>query len=734
MAVDIVGSSVVRIDGKEKVTGKSIYSGDIVMPGMLHMKILFAGRPHARVLSIDTTQAEKVAGVVAVYIDKDVPVNEYGLQINDQPVLCGPNETMPGANVVRFVGDQVALVVAETEQIAEHARNLIKVVYEDLPLLVDAEEGLKPGAVILHPHRGDTNICVWDKIRKGDVEEGFANSDVIVEDTYRVPVQEHVYLQPEAGIAYMEDGVVTVKAAGQWTHADQKQIAHSLGLELEKVRVIYPVIGGAFGGREDMSVQIVLAMAAMKLNRPVKIVWTRKESMFGHGKRHQMVIKAKWGATKAGKLTAVETTFIADGGAYMYTSNKVLGNATITQSGPYYIPHFKSDVIGVYTNNVPGAAFRGFGAPQAAFMAELQMDKLAEKLGLDKVEFRLMNTLKPGQTLNVQSAPPGPISIDKVIVEAVTRTDWALVDGKYARQGKFNHLNTATKKVGVGMAAGFKNIGFSFGYKENCWARVQITGNGSIEEVTVWISSAEVGQGNHTILAQMAAQVIGVPFEIVKMITMDTYDMGNAGSASASRLTFMSGNAVKGASELAKSKWDKEDRPATAEYTYLAPHTTPFEKETGKCEPNFAYAYVAQACEVEVDIETGEITVLNMISANDVGKAINPNLLVGQIEGGAVQAQGYVLMENYITKDGYVLTDKLSTYLIPTVRDIPKKMEAVIVEVPDDRGPFGARGVGELPYLPYAPAIISAVHDATGVWINQFPLTPEVVLKHLGKI
>jgi CO/xanthine dehydrogenase Mo-binding subunit len=196
----------------------------------------------------------------------------------------------------------------------------------------------------------------------------------------------------------------------------------------------------------------------------------------------------------------------------------------------------------------------------------------------------------------------------------------------------------------------------------------------------------------------------------------------------------MSGNAVKGASELAKSKWDKEDRPATAEYTYLAPHTTPFEKETGKCEPNFAYAYVAQACEVEVDIETGEITVLNMISANDVGKAINPNLLVGQIEGGAVQAQGYVLMENYITKDGYVLTDKLSTYLIPTVRDIPKKMEAVIVEVPDDRGPFGARGVGELPYLPYAPAIISAVHDATGVWINQFPLTPEVVLKHLGKI
>jgi CO/xanthine dehydrogenase Mo-binding subunit len=232
----------------------------------------------------------------------------------------------------------------------------------------------------------------------------------------------------------------------------------------------------------------------------------------------------------------------------------------------------------------------------------------------------------------------------------------------------------------------------------------------------------------------MAAEVIGIPMSKVQMITMDTKDMGNAGSASASRLTFMSGNAVKGAAELAKSKWEREARPASAEYTYLAPPTTPFDKETGKCEPNFAYAYVAQACEVEVDVETGEITVLNMISANDVGKAINPDFVVGQIEGGGVQAQGYVLMENYITKDGFVLTDKLSTYLIPTVRDIPKKMESVIVEVPDDRGPFGARGVGELPYLPYAPAIISAVHDATGVWINQFPLTPEVVLKHLGKI
>ena len=734
MASEIVGSSVKRIDGREKVTGSALYSGDLVMPGMLHMKILFAGRPHARVLSIDTSRAEDVAGVVAIFTAKDVPLNEYGLQWNDQPVLCGPGSTKEGGDIVRFVGDQVALVVAETEKIAEHARSLIRVEYQDLPVVTDPEEAMKDGATLLHPHIANTNICVWDKIRKGNVDEGFNQCDVIVEDTYHVPVQEHVYLQPEAGLAYMDDGIVTVKAAGQWTHTDQKQIAHSLNLPLEKVRVIYPVIGGAFGGREDMSVQIVLALAATKLNRPVKIVWTRPESMFGHGKRHQMVIKAKWGANKDGKVLAAKTTIIADGGAYMYTSNKVLGNATITQSGPYYIPHFYSDVIGVYTNNVPGAAFRGFGAPQAAFMAEMQMSKLAEKLGLDEVDFRLRNTLKPGQTLNVQSPPVGPISIDRVIEEAVNRADWQRVDGVYSRKPSAAHAHNNPVKTGYGMACGFKNVGFSFGYKDNCWAKVEISGNSNPEKARVWIASAEVGQGNHTILAQMVAEISGVPFKNVEMIVMDTQGMGNAGSASASRLTFMSGNAIKGAAELARQAWDKEDRPATAEYTYFAPPTTPFDKETGKCEPNFAYAYVAQACKVEVDTETGEVTVLEMISANDVGKAINPNLVEGQIEGGAVQAQGYVMMENFITKDGYVLTDKLSTYLIPTVRDIPKKLTSVVIEVPDDRGPFGARGLGELPYLPYAPAVISAVHDATGVWINQFPLTPEVVLKHLGKI
>jgi CO/xanthine dehydrogenase Mo-binding subunit len=730
----IIGQSVPRIDAREKTTGEALYSGDLVMPGMLHLKILFAGRPHARVTSIDTSSAVKYPGVRAVYTAKDVPVNEYGLQINDQPVLVGPGSAKTGGDIVRFIGDQIAVVVAESEEIASQAVKLIAVTCEDLPVITDPEEAMKPGAVLVHPELGDSNVCVHNKIRKGNVVEGFAKADVIVEGEYRVPAQEHAYLQPEAGLAFLdENGLLTVKAAGQWTHADQKQIAHALDLPLEKVRVQYPNIGGAFGGREDLSVQIVLALAAWKLNLPVKIIWSRKESMFGHAKRHPMVIRAKWGATREGMLVAAENIFIADGGAYMYTTNKVLGNSTITQTGPYAIPNVHANVYGVYTNNLPSAAFRGFGAPQAQFMAESQMNKLAEKLGMDPVEFRLKNALREGDTLDVQTPPPGPVTAVQVIEAAAKKAGWS-DSGQGWQRPELKQNSENILRRGIGFGAGFKNIGFSFGYQENCWARVEIHGKSKIDRVTIYHAAAEVGQGNHTILAQMAAEVIGVSYEKVTMVTMDTLNMGNAGSASASRLTFMSGNSVKGAAEAALKKWQAEERPATAEYTYLAPPTEHMDEETGRSMPNFAYAYVAQAAEVEVDIETGQVRLVRVVSADDVGKAMNPALVEGQIEGGVVQAQGYVLQENFITRGGYVLTDQLSTYLIPTILDIPEKVESVVVEIPDERGPWGAKGLGELPYLPLAPAIIAAVHDATGVWFDEFPLTPERILRGLGKL
>jgi CO/xanthine dehydrogenase Mo-binding subunit len=696
---------------------------------MAFMKVLFAERPHARVKSIDTTEAESADGVVAVYTAADVPVNEYGLQIPDQPVLCGPGSSVEGADIVRFVGDQVAVVVAESEATAKAALGLIRIEYEDLPLLIDPLVAMRPDAPLLHPERGDTNVCVHYKIRKGDVDRAFEKADVVVEGEYRAPSQEHAYLQPEAGLSYVDEaGRITVACAGQWTNADRGSIAHALGLPEDNVRVIYPAIGGAFGGREDLSVQIVLALATWKLQRPVKIIWSRRESIIGHGKRHAVVLRAKWGATKDGELVAASNEIVGDGGAYMYTSNKVLGNAAITSTGPYFIPNVKTDVFGVYTNNVPGAAFRGFGAPQALFMAEGQMNKLAQKLGMDPVRFRLKNALRDGLTLGVGTPAPGPVSVPEVIRAAATKFGW-----KQRRAGT-RRASRSSLARGRGFAAGFKNVGFSFGYQENSWARVEIRGNGNIEQVIVSHAGAEVGQGTHTVMAQMAAEVIGVDSSRVRVVESDSAVQGNAGSASASRLTFMAGNAIRGASSAALQKWENEERPAVAEFTYLAPSTTHLDEETGYSTPNFSYAYSAEAVEVEVDTETGSTRVLRVVVADDVGKAINPELVVGQIEGAVVQAQGYAITEDMRTKDGRVLTDQLSTYLLPTILDIPGKVESVIVETAEPNGPWGARGLGEIPFLPLVPAIAAAIQDATGVWIDEFPFTPERVLRALGKI
>jgi len=721
-----IGKSIPRVDAHGKVTGESPYSGDLSMQGMYHMKMLFAGRPHARIKSIKTDKAESASGVVAVYTAKDIPVNEYGLQWQDQPVLCGVGSSKEGADVVRFVGDQVAVVVAKTEAQASAGVKLIEVEYEDLPVVTDPVVGMKADAPRVHEEIGDSNICVHYKIRKGDVEEGFANADVIIEGEYRTPAQEHAYLQPEAGLAYIDDdGRITIVCGGQWTHEDQEQIAHALNLPDDRIRVIYPSIGGAFGGREDMSVQIVLALAAWKLQRPIRIIWSRQESMIGHGKRHAAVMRAKWGATKNGKVVAIENEIIGDGGAYMYTTNKVLGNSTITSTGPYNIPNVKTDVYGVYTNNVPGAAFRGFGAPQALFMAEMQMDKIAEKLGMDPVEFRLKNALKDGDTMGVGTPSPSPVTVTECIEAARDNFEW---------DNPSNSAQGGPLIRGRGFAAGFKNVGFSFGYQENCWAKIELNGKSDIDEVILYHAGAEVGQGTHTAMSQMVAEATGVTFDKVKMIASDTATTGTSGSVSASRMTFMAGNAIRGAADAALKKWKMEERPAVGEFKYLAPMTTQFDPETGHSTPNFAYAFAAQAAEVEVDTETGHVRVIRFVSADDVGQAINPTLVQGQVEGAVVQAQGYAVLEDYKTKDGYVLTDQLSTYLIPTIWDIPEKVETVIVEVKDPNGPWGARGVGELPYLPVAPAIASAIHDAIGVWIDELPLTPERVLRALGKI
>ncbi|RME78620.1 MAG: xanthine dehydrogenase family protein molybdopterin-binding subunit [Chloroflexi bacterium] len=734
----IIGKSIKRVDALGKVTGQTLYPGDRDFENQLWLKVLFARRPHARILSIDTSEAEALPGVVGILTAKDVPVNQYGLQIPDQPVLCGPGSNKKGGDVVRFVGDQVAVVIAESEEIAAQARDLIKVEYQDLPVVDDPEFARSGKAPQLHPGVLN-NIADYKRVRKGNPDAVWDKCAVVVESVYRTPFQEHAYLQPEAGTAYIDEaGRITVHCAGQWTWEDQQQIAQALDMPPEKIRVVYDAIGGAFGGREDMSVQIILALAVKYLAergiyRPVKIIWNREESIIGHCKRHPMIIKTRWGAQANGKLLAAEVEIISDAGAYMYTSNKVLGNTVITCTGPYEIPHVKIDAYAVYTNNVVSGAFRGFGGPQGAFAAEMQMNKLAQKLGMDPVELRLKNALTPDKTLSVGTTIPGGVSMAQVIREAAWKSDWQFTGAR--PEFNPNYPEDLPRYVtGRGFAAGFKNIGFSFGYQENSWAQVELRGGGDIEEAVVRIAGADVGQGHHTVMAQIAAEVLGVELDKIRLEVSDTAFTESSGSASASRLTFMAGNAVREAAEFALSKWQAEERPAIAEATWLAPKTTPFDPETGYCVPNFAYGYVAEMVEVTVDTETGFITVDRVVCADDVGKAINPEQVVGQIEGAIVQAHGYTILEDFQVHKGRVLTPNFSTYLIPGVYDIPQHVDSIIVEDPHPDGPFGARGMGEMPYLPYAPAVAAAVYDAIGVWFDQFPITPERVLRALGKV
>ena len=736
-----VGNSRKRIDAADKVNGTAKYPGDFDFDNQLYMKILFAERPHAVIKSIDISSAEAMEGVVAVYTAKDVPVNEYGQIYQDQPVLCGPGSKQKYADRVRFVGDQVALVIAESEKIATIARGKIIVDYEDLPIVTDVHKAMEPEAALVHPENG-SNVMEHYKVRQGDVEEAFAKADVIVEGDYHTPAQEHAFLQPEAGVSYIDDeGRVTVVVAGQWVHEEQGEIAHALGIPEDQVRVIYPAIGGAFGGREDMSVQIVLALAAWRLhqkgiNRPVKIIWSREESIVGHCKRHPYHIKARWGATKEGKIIAADVSLYADAGSYAYTSTTVLGNAVVSCTAPYEIPNVKVDGYAIFTNTIPNAAFRGFGGPQGAFAAESQINKLAEALGMDPVELRMRNVMHEGSKINTGTVLPAGVSMPEVVESCAVAAGWAKQKDGWIlpKEAQLPKAEKSYLKRGKGFACALKNVGFSFGFPEECSATIELHGGSEIEKAVLHHAGADVGQGAHTVLLQMAAEATGLPMEKIEVLYSDTATSDNSGSASASRLTFMAGNSIIGAAEAAMQKWQDEERPAIGTYKYEPPRTTPFDPETGHSFPNFTYGYVAEAIDLEVDVDTGQIKLLNAICTVDVGKAINPKQVVGQIEGCMVQVMGHALMENLIQKDGQVLTKKLSTYLIPTVLDIPDKMESVVLEIPDPIGPWGARGMSEMPFLPFAAAVTHALHDATGVWIDEYPLTPERVLRGLGKI
>ncbi len=732
--------SLHRVDALGKVAGAAQYPGDLTPDNLLHGKVLFSGQPHARMISMDLDEALAVPGVIAIFTAKDVPVNEYGLIFPDQPVLVGPGSSKQNGDVSLWEGDHVAVIIAETETAASLARDAVKIEWEPLPIITDMEEAMQD-EVILHPWHG-SNILKKYQIRKGNMDAGWAAADVVIESEYNLPYQEHAYLQPEAGLGYIDDeGRVTIEIGGQWTHEDREQVAHALGLPEEQIRIIYPAIGGAFGGREDMSLQIVLGLAAMRLKemgieRPIRIIWSREESIVGHHKRHEAKVRTKWGATMDGMITAVSAEVLMNSGAYAYTSTKVLGNFHLMVTGPYEIPNAHIDSYAITTNNVPGGAFRGFGGPQGAFAAECQMNKLAEALGMDPVEIRLKNALTEEKLLTVQTPLPPGVSLSEVIERCAKEAEWSREPLSVNGNPSFSSVqslppNPHSLKRGRGFACSFKNVGFSFGAPENCHAIIELHGGRKIEHVVLRHAAADVGQGSHTALKQMAAAAVGVDVSLVELDMSDTSTSANSGSVSASRMTFMAGNSIRGAAEAALAAWQNEERPAIAHHKYVPPPTEPYDPETGVCMPNFSYGYVAEAVELTVDVETGHIYIDRVVCANDVGKAINPTLVEGQIEGAVVQAHGYTLMENLQTQNGRIVNPLFSQYLIPGIRDIPAQVDSVIMEIPDPVGPWGARGMAEMPFLPLAPAIVAALHDATGVWFDRIPLTPAIVVAAL---
>lgn len=716
----MIGRSIVRQDAIDKVTGEASFAGDFRMPGMLHMKIKFAERPHARIRSIDTSNAVSHLGVVAVLTAQDVPFNRYGLIVEDQPVLCD--------EIVRFVGDQIAAVVAETPQQAAQAVALIEVDYQDLPIIATPKQALDNEAPTLHSDYPD-NIAHTIRLRRGETRPALEDASVIFENEYHTPMQEHAYLELEAGLAFIDDqGSVVVRAAGQSVHDDQHQIAKSLDLPLEQIRVVFGPVGGAFGGREDISVQIVLALAAWKLGRPVQISWNRRESICGHGKRHAMTIRHRWGANKNGRITAAEVDIQIDAGAYLYTSNSVLECLHSTCIGPYDIANVKVNGRAVFTNNIPGSAFRGYGAPQTAFAAEIHLDHMAELLGIDPITMRLRNCLIDGSQLPTQTLLPGESSLPELI-DICARESGCQKNNQRWQIPLFE--KQSERRCGFGLALGMKATGYGYGYPEGSEAKIVLHGIQEIERAELYTAAVDVGQGAHTVLVQIAAQQLGIPIEYVEIYPSDTALSGDAGAAAASRLTYFAGNAVKLAAEEAMKGWRDESRPAVGFARWESPTTTAPDPITGACIDNISYSFAAQGVVVEVDMETGFVHVNKVIAVQDVGRAINPQKIEGQIEGAIVQALGWTTIENFSTREGIVLSDNLSTYLVPTIQDIPPQLKCIQIEQPDPIGPFGVRGVGEVPFVPLAPAILSAINDATGIWFDEIPIKPEDVISKI---
>lgn len=744
-----VGRVHARPDAVQKVTGQAVFTDDLRFEGMLHARVKRAMLPAAVLRRLDVTKARALPGVAAVLTAADVPgENISGLVILDWPVLVGIGQD------VRTVGDAVAIVAAETRQIATQALDLIEAEYEPLPVVSSAVQARLPETRSIHPAG---NLLKHIKVRKGDLDEGFRAAEVILEHTFKTPIHDHAFMEPECSIARLTvDGRVEIYVGSQIPYQDREQVARALGLPQDKVHIIGQLIGGGFGGKEDVMGQIHAAMLSRATGRPVKLLFDRHESLLVHPKRHATQIRVKLGARRDGCLTAVETELYGDTGAYASLGEKVMTRATTHSSGPYEVPNVRADCYAMYTNNPPAGAFRGFGVFQSAFAVESIVDMLANKLDIDPVELRRKNALRVGSITNT-----GQTLRDSVgLVECINR-----VEQEMKRLGGSEPftpkpvMGAAHLRRAWGFAVAYKNTGLGGGAPDKAGADAELLPDGTFQVRT---SSAELGQGLPTVLRLIAAEILEQAPEKISVLLSDTDLTPDGGPTTASRQTFVSGNAVRQAaqalrqmitSELAEifdvppeeiryveglaqvgrrtltmaevaEKIIASGRTPSARVTYWAPATSPL-GEGG--DMHFAFSFAAQAAEVEVNTHTGEVKVLRVISANDVGYAINPLGLRGQIEGGVMMGLGHTLTENFQVEEGRVITDRLARYRMPSISLTPEIIPLVI-EHNVSTGPFGAKGVGEIVIIPTAPAITNAIFNAVGVRIDHLPVDQEQVL------
>nr|WP_134011200.1 xanthine dehydrogenase subunit D [Streptomyces sp. 846.5] len=761
---DGIGGSPLRPDGTLKVRGEFAYSSDLWHEDMLWGMALRSPHAHARILSIDTTEALTQPGVYAVMTHEDIPGSKYyGLEIQDQPALA--------FGKVRYHGEAVAIVAADHPETARRALAKIKVEYEVLPPITTEEHCQNPETYgyVHEPHEykghASGNVVHSQKVVSGlgvndDVR---AMADVVVVGEYEVGMQDQAFLGPESGLAVpAEDGGIDLYIATQWLHVDRQQVAPVLGLPENKVRLTLAGVGGAFGGREDLSMQIHACLLAQRTGKPVKIVYSREESFFGHVHRHPAKMRYEHGATRDGKLVYMEARIVLDGGAYASASPAVVGNASSLSVGPYEVPNVNVLAIAYYSNNPSCGAMRGFGAVQACFGYETQLDRLAAELGMDPVELRQLNAVSQGSHLPTGQVIDAPAPVAELLQKVKDLPLPPPLDTEHHLDirelpGALSNTSHGEGIVrGVGYAVGLKNVGFSEGFDDYSTARVRLEVIGGEPVAMVHTAMAEVGQGGVTVHGQIARTELGV--ERVTIHPANT-EVGSAGSTSASRQTYMTGGAVKLAAEAVRNElfnlgrsrygWTYNDlslvggKVVSASAGVLIPivdllgdqaidltrehhhrPTVPFDKETGQGFGHVQYTFCAHRAVVDVDVELGLVKVVELAAAQDVGKALNPLSVIGQIQGGSTQGLGLAVMEEIITKDGKVRNPSFTDYLIPTILDTPPQ-PVEIMELADPNAPYGLRGVGEAPTLSSTPAIVSAIRAATGLALNRVPVRPE---------